>query len=263
LKNTGFIVKSKAFMHLKKRTGFTLVELLVVIAIIALLMAILVPALRKAKSHAMRVYCSNNIKQVLLALNIYALEYNDYYPQHAVGTGWLWLWNIDTKAADYILAHGATVDTFFCPANTQQKRFRKEYWEEWYLSVNKEWRILGYFCLWDNAPPNNRGWQPQGSGNKRFPVKTTDPHSAETEIFTDVTMSNERSYGPPDFPFGNFAKCGGGMLDFGTYDTSNHTVNESKCEGGNIGYCDQHIEWRPFAEMERRSHPDSLYTHWW
>jgi prepilin-type N-terminal cleavage/methylation domain-containing protein/prepilin-type processing-associated H-X9-DG protein len=252
-------------MHSKKPKAFTLVELLVVIAIIALLMSILMPVVRKARNHAMKVYCANNIKQVLLALNIYALEYNDYYPQHAVGTGWLWLWNIDTKAADYILKHGATVDTFFCPANTQQKRFRKEYWEDWYLSVNKEWRILGYFCLWDNAPPNNRGWQPQGSGNKRFPVKITDPKSAETEIFTDVTMSNERGEyaSNPKFPYGNFVKCGGAMVDFGTYDCSNHVINENKCEGGNIGFVDGHVDWRPFAEMERRSHPESLYTHWW
>ena len=51
-----------------KRNGFTLVELLVVIAIIALLMAIIVPALQRSKQQARAVACSSNIRQLLLGL---------------------------------------------------------------------------------------------------------------------------------------------------------------------------------------------------
>ena len=55
-----------------KRKGFTLIELLVVIAIIALLLAILMPALKKAKIHAMTAVCLSNLKQLSLSWMMYA-----------------------------------------------------------------------------------------------------------------------------------------------------------------------------------------------
>ncbi|MHC4621114.1 MAG: type II secretion system protein [Planctomycetota bacterium] len=58
----------------EKRKGFTLVELLVVIAIIALLMAILVPALNKARHLAMRTHCASNLKGIGLAMAVYTAE---------------------------------------------------------------------------------------------------------------------------------------------------------------------------------------------
>ncbi|MCK5225445.1 MAG: type II secretion system protein, partial [Planctomycetes bacterium] len=61
---------------MRKHKGFTLVELLIVIGIIALLMAIMVPALNRAKEHAKNMVCQSNLKQYGLAGRMY-LDDND------------------------------------------------------------------------------------------------------------------------------------------------------------------------------------------
>jgi prepilin-type N-terminal cleavage/methylation domain-containing protein/prepilin-type processing-associated H-X9-DG protein len=93
---------SKEFQRMKKR-GFTLVELLVVIAIIAILAALLFPALSRGKAKAQQTQCINNLKQIGLAIHMYAGDNRDSLPG-PMWQGLYYTYNDETERMLYYIA---------------------------------------------------------------------------------------------------------------------------------------------------------------
>ncbi len=115
-----------------RKQGFTLIELLVVIAIIAILMSVLMPALRLARDHAKRVHCLSNVRTLTLGYLMYKDEHDGrIVPGHTDPGNWVLRppsgdaplkAKLDTIRNGLLYKYvGETVDVYRCPADFRLK----------------------------------------------------------------------------------------------------------------------------------------------
>ncbi len=252
-------------------SGFTLVELLVVISIIAMLLAVLMPALGKAKANAVRIVCASNMKQVGLCISMYTND-SEYFP------------------TDYMP-----------PRGTDAGNLTQDYWQQKLIKYAKNGKVLS--CPYFEKMVSSGKTSVEGiSMSKLYGVSNEEVNWYYwfCSGFAQSFGYNHRAFGCGGYAssgFGCYSRTGMGAADIkkpmlkvkqssvrnpaglflvldnvssfaippytGSYKEQYHPKDFRHSGGVNILYADTHCEWKRIDskefELDDNGKPDSCW----
>ncbi len=275
---------------MQSKSAFTLIELLVVIAIIALLLAIVMPALSKAKELTYRIICRNNIRQQCLGTILYSEESDGWVPDAGIGN---WFWDVSFWSTNEVCdISGIDHKVYYCPSNKTKKSDDARYWQytwvyswgvnlrmpqelrdESVLTVSEQrgnYRVMSYIYMFDRFNSNGTSRLPQqlvtGEDTKWISKIPDLKNTPSTIMIMDAVISDRNTWNFTDI------RTGGAYPNFGIPDSTNHLSRRTLANsagggsslepsGANIGFADGHAEWRHFNDMEYRLNWGQWF--WW
>lgn len=220
-------------MFKKHNCAFTLVELLVVISIIALLIAILLPALVAVRESAVRTRCASNVRQMHIGASAYAADYNGWYPYRG-----------PTSRAPNAFRHGDHYDlneTFLIPYFSSEQREKIFFCPGELLEVRNPDSHNLYAI--DHLTYQYNNWQ-------------TSPRSHDTQWQYDPEPDMRTTSAPAGLALWNCMTFRSGGGDWFAHHVP---IQPTEPRGATAGWTDGSTSWVDFEDMENMERRDPGY----
>jgi type II secretory pathway pseudopilin PulG len=260
--------------------GFTLTDLVAVLAMIALLAVVELPVLALSKGETRIGVCASQLRQISLACQLYANENNNLLPVRPANSfSGGWAWDTPVTVVSPLMTYGLTPATFYCPGTAP--RFTD--WQNWSkpgIAPNSslwnfgisatppaatDFRVLGYALTFPGgsslASTNQNSTilpEPLVLSGVRIPAVP----AATRVLVADATISTGMAHPGYLHPENNYTYIDGGFEVNGMpYPHTSPHLKGNLPAGGNLGFKDGHVAWRPFTQMTPRTTSGTVF--WW